>query len=109
MMSPRALRTMRAGVCQCCQCSRIGIARARIPVTQSSWNQRTRSAPQHTSASHATVGGEVGEREPQQVGVFEPADVVLETWAWASIWRSQGGKVAVLVGVVAPEPVFKVG
>ena len=108
MMSPRALRTMRAGVCHSCQRSRLGSARARGPVTQNSWNQRTRSAPQHTTASHAALAAKSVNGNRKQAGVFEPADVVLDVGVGPHL-AVQGGGVAVLVGVVAPEPVFEVG
>ena len=88
MMSPRALRTMRAGVCHSCQRSRLGSARARGPVTQSSWNQRTRSAPQHTTASHAALAAKsVNGNRNRPESLSRP--MWSSTWAWARIWRSR--------------------
>ena len=71
------------------------------PVTQSSWNQRTRSAPQHTTASHAALAAKsVNGNRNRPESLSRP--MWSSTWAVGPHLAVQGGGVAVLVGVVAP-------
>ena len=78
----------------------------RGPVRQRSWNQRTRSAAQHTRASPAASASKAVKGNPGGAGVFESGDVLFDVGVGAHVGVEDGG-VAFLVGVVAPvAPLF---